>query len=41
MKLGMDLHKLLLKMQREELHIDIGIPVVYTGPNLEIDEGRV
>ncbi len=41
MKLGMELHKLLLKMQREGLHIDIDIPVVYTGPNLEIDESRV
>ena len=41
MKLDMELHKLLLKMQREGLHIDIDIPVVYTGPNLEIDESRV
>ena len=41
MKLGMDLLKLLLKMRREELHIDIDTLVVYTGPNLEIDESRV
>lgn len=41
MKLGMELHKLLLEMQGEGLHIDIDIPVVYTGPNLEIDESRV
>ena len=47
MRLGTELHKLLLKMQADGLHINIDIPVegekgkytsFYRGPDLEIDE---
>jgi hypothetical protein len=49
MRLGLELRKLLQKMQQEGLHVDIDIPTddkkdnytkFYSGPNLQINENR-
>ncbi|HET7149395.1 MAG TPA: hypothetical protein VFI73_12970 [Candidatus Nitrosopolaris sp.] len=49
MRLGLELRKLLQKMQQEGLHVDIDFPTddkkdkytkCYSGPNLQINENR-